>query len=127
MTPSPSQGINNANNANEGIVCNTPTTPKTTCPNTGRFAATIPNGTAKTIAKQIEDSAQVKITDIESIREGEIIGDHKIIFESPVDTIMITHHAKTRDIFAKGALVAAKFLQDKKSGLYTMQDVLGLK
>jgi len=54
-----------------------------------------------------------------------VIGDHSVIFESNEDAIEISHHAKTRDIFAKGALVAAKFLIDQDKGLYNMQDVLG--
>ena len=86
-----------------------------------------PSGTAKTLAQVIEDASGAKVADIQSIREGEIIGDHDAIFESPVDIITIRHHAKTRDIFAKGALVAAKFLAGKKNGMFDMQDVLGLK
>lgn len=86
-----------------------------------------PSGTAKTIAEVIEAASKKKVANIESIREGEIIGDHKVIFESPEDTIIIFHHAKSRDIFAKGSLVAAKFLKGKKKGLFNMQDVLGLK
>jgi len=86
-----------------------------------------PSGTAKSIAKIIENSSARKISDIQSIREGEIIGDHQVIFESSVDTLTVSHHAKTRDIFAKGALVAAKFVATKKKGLFDMQDVLGLK
>ena len=85
-----------------------------------------PSGTAKTIAEIIEQSSQRKISDIQSIREGETIGDHQIIFESVVDNLTISHHAKTRDIFAKGALVAAKFLAKKQKGLFSMQDVLGI-
>ena len=85
-----------------------------------------PSGTAKTIAEIIEQSSQRKISDIQSIREGEIIGDHQIIFESAVDTLTISHHAKTRDIFAKGSLVAAKFLAKKQKGLFSMREVLGL-
>ena len=60
------------------------------------------------------------------IREGEIIGDHDVIFESHEDIIKLTHHAKDRSMFAKGALEAAKFLINKNPGLYNMQDVLGL-
>lgn len=85
-----------------------------------------PSGTAKTLSEKIQGSSTKKIDSIQSIREGEIIGDHKVIFESPDDTITIEHHAKTRDIFVKGALVAAKFLHNKNKGLFTMQDVLGL-
>lgn len=86
-----------------------------------------PSGTAKTLAKIIENAKGIKIADIQSIREGEIVGDHDIIFESDVDVITIRHHAKTRDIFAQGALVAAKFISKKKTGLYDAQDVFGLK
>jgi 4-hydroxy-tetrahydrodipicolinate reductase len=85
-----------------------------------------PSGTAKTLAEIAEQASGKAVDDIESIREGDIIGDHSVTFESDEDIITISHHAKNRDIFAKGALVAAKFLADKKSGLYNMQDVLGL-
>lgn len=86
-----------------------------------------PSGTAKTMAELAEQYAKTMVKDIASIREGEVIGDHTITFESPVDLISIHHHAKTRDIFAEGSLVAAKFLSKKKKGLFNMQDVLGLK
>jgi len=85
-----------------------------------------PSGTAKTMAEIAQKYSKSKISDIASIREGEVIGDHTINFESPVDLISIHHHAKNRDIFVEGALVAAKFLSKKKKGLYNMQDVLGL-
>ncbi len=85
-----------------------------------------PSGTAKTIAEVIEGASPKKVENIESIREGEIIGDHTVIFESAEDTITIFHHAKNRDIFVKGSLVAAKFLKKKTKGLFNMQDVLGL-
>ena len=49
-----------------------------------------------------------------------------VVFESGEDVITVSHHAKNRDIFAKGALVAAKFLAHKDKGLFSMQDVLGL-
>ena len=64
-----------------------------------------PSGTAKTMAEIAEQFSKIKVKEIESIREGEVIGDHTITFESPVDLISIRHHAKTRDIFAEGALV----------------------
>ena len=85
-----------------------------------------PSGTAKTAAKIVEGVSRRKVADIQSLRDGEIVGDHDLIFESPEDSITIRHHAKTRDIFAKGALVAAKFLANKDKGLFTMQDVLNL-
>ena len=84
-----------------------------------------PSGTAKKIAEIMTD-AGLKVADIKSIREGEIVGDHEIILESPGDTIKISHSAKTRDILAQGALFAAKWLVNKKPGLYNMQDVLNI-
>lgn len=86
-----------------------------------------PSGTAKEIEKIVKN-IKGKDTDvvISSVREGEIVGEHTITFESDVDLIEITHSAKTRDIFAKGALQAAKFIAGKKNGLFTMKDVLAL-
>lgn len=86
-----------------------------------------PSGTAKTLAEFVHAGSGLEVANIESIREGEIVGDHELIFESPEDKIKIFHQAKTRDIFAKGALVAAKFVARKQKGLFTMQDVLGMK
>ncbi len=86
-----------------------------------------PSGTAKTMAEIAESYSKSKVKNIESLRQGEVIGDHTITFESDVDLISIHHHAKTRDIFAEGSLVAAKFLAKKQKGLFNMQDVLGLK
>ncbi|KPK39216.1 MAG: hypothetical protein AMJ78_08845 [Omnitrophica WOR_2 bacterium SM23_29] len=83
-----------------------------------------PSGTAKKLAQIIKDASGRDVTDIKSIREGEIIGDHKVTFESSLDTIELAHSARTRDIFAKGALEAAKFVVDRPPKLYDMQDVL---
>jgi len=85
-----------------------------------------PSGTAKEIARIVKEGKHDAHVPIESIREDDIVGEHTITFDSDVDTIEITHSAKTRDIFAKGALKAAKFLAGKSNGLYTMRDVLGL-
>ena len=85
-----------------------------------------PSGTAKTLADIIQSASGKPVTNIESIREGEIVGDHEVIFESGEDMIVIRHHAKTRDIFARGALTAAEFLMNKSTGLFTMRDVLNL-
>ncbi|MCP4653305.1 MAG: 4-hydroxy-tetrahydrodipicolinate reductase [Candidatus Omnitrophica bacterium] len=84
-----------------------------------------PSGTAKKIAQVINDQGfSIRTPDISAIREGEIIGDHKVTFESDVDKIELFHSAKTRDIFAKGAITAAKWLINKQPGLYSMQNVL---
>lgn len=85
-----------------------------------------PSGTAKELARIIkEEKGDIKIP-IESVREDEIVGEHTVTFDSPVDVLEITHSAKTRDIFVKGALQAAKFVATKKHGLYSMKDVLEL-
>ncbi len=83
-----------------------------------------PSGTAKEMARIVKDVKGDIDIPIESIREDEIVGEHTITFNSDVDTIEITHSAKTRDIFVKGALKAAKFLVKQKPGVYSMQDVL---
>jgi 4-hydroxy-tetrahydrodipicolinate reductase len=84
-----------------------------------------PSGTAKKIAQIInEEGFNIKIEDIRAIREDEIVGDHKVLFESEADKIELLHSAKTRDIFAQGALKAAKWIVSKERGLYSMKDVL---
>ena len=85
-----------------------------------------PSGTAKEIARVIKDARDDGEIPIESVREGETVGEHTVTFESNVDLIEITHSAKTRDIFVQGALQAAKFIAGKKPGLYAMKDVLAL-
>ena len=83
-----------------------------------------PSGTAKKLADIIEEALGKKVEGIESIREGELAGDHDVIFDSKYDTIKLCHSAKTRDIFAQGALTAAKWIVDKKSGLFSMQEIM---
>jgi 4-hydroxy-tetrahydrodipicolinate reductase len=85
-----------------------------------------PSGTAKEIARIVKEAKGDENIPIESVREGEIVGEHTITFESDVDALEITHSAKTRDIFAKGALKAALYLDGKPAGLYTMKDALRL-
>ena len=62
----------------------------------------------------------------ETIRAGDIVGDHTIMFASPGERIEITHKSSSRMTYATGALRAAQWLQDKEKGLFSMQDVLGL-
>ncbi len=62
---------------------------------------------------------------ISAVRGGTIVGDHDIIFAGADEVIEIKHRAYSRNIFAKGAIEAAKFLKDKPAGLYDMSDVLG--
>ncbi len=62
-----------------------------------------------------------------ALRGGDVFGDHTVYYCGPGERIEITHRADSRDTFAAGSLTAAKWLADKKPGLYDMQDVLGLK
>lgn len=62
-----------------------------------------------------------------TVRGGDIVGDHTVLFAGTGERLEITHKASSRATFALGALRAARFLRDKKSGLFDMQDVLGLR
>lgn len=62
-----------------------------------------------------------------TIRAGDIVGDHSVLFASDGELIEIKHRASNRMAFAKGAVRAAIWLSQKLSGLYDMQDVLGLR
>ncbi len=89
-----------------------------------------PSGTAKTLAEQIVESQEdvqgdnvqgtksqelrVESIPIESVREGEIPGNHSVIWDSPEDTIVISHMAKGREGFALGAVIAAESLNPKR-------------
>jgi len=64
---------------------------------------------------------------IQSIRAGDIVGDHTVVFAAPGERIELTHKASSRDTFAAGAVRAALWLAAKPAGLYDMQDVLGFK
>jgi 4-hydroxy-tetrahydrodipicolinate reductase len=59
-----------------------------------------------------------------SVRLGDIVGDHTVIFCGNSERIEVKHQAHTRDLFAVGAIKAAKWIAGKPAGLYTMQDVL---
>lgn len=87
-----------------------------------------PSGTAVSFAKAIEVGRDVKGQDIaySITREGEIAGEHTVTFKNQSEEISFTHKAFDRKLFAKGAVTAALWLKDKKSGLYSMNDVLGL-
>lgn len=65
-----------------------------------------------------------KLINVFAFRKGEVVGDHTISFSNKEEVLSLTHNALTRDVFAKGALKAAKWLAGKPAGLYNMQDVL---
>jgi 4-hydroxy-tetrahydrodipicolinate reductase len=111
-----------------------------------RLKKDAPSGTAKTLAEilaevrkqQIEKVARhgrVGIVGertateigIHSVRGGDVVGDHTVMFANVGERLELTHKASSRETFANGALRAAQWIVKQKPGLYDMQDVLGLK
>jgi 4-hydroxy-tetrahydrodipicolinate reductase len=82
-----------------------------------------PSGTAKTLREILKETQQVPI---ESIREGDVVGEHTVTFAGPNERLELTHRAGSREIFARGALRAAQWIFGKPAQLYSMQDVLGI-
>lgn len=83
-----------------------------------------PSGTAKT-CEQILTSNMPRLETIqtESLRKGEVVGDHHIFFNGPHDVLEISHKAKSRAGFAQGAISCAHFIADKK-GFFTIEDFM---
>jgi len=111
-----------------------------------RFKKDAPSGTAVRMAEVIaealgRDLAQVAVyrrqgfpgertrkeIGILSLRSGDVVGEHTGSFGTLGERLELTHRAHSRDTFARGALRAAKFIAAAAPGLYSMQDVLGLK
>ena len=86
-----------------------------------------PSGTAITLQQQIVENGgrPADSIPIASYREGEVPGTHTVVYDSPVDTIRLTHEAHSRQGLAQGAVVAAEWLIDARPGVYTMKDLLG--
>jgi len=82
-----------------------------------------PSGTAKTLREILKETQEVPI---ESIREGDVVGEHTVTFAGPNERLELTHRAGSREIFARGALRAAQWIVGKPARLYSMQDVLGI-
>jgi 4-hydroxy-tetrahydrodipicolinate reductase len=62
-----------------------------------------------------------------TVRGGDIVGDHTVLFAGIGERIEISHKSSSRVSYAQGSLRAARYIADKATGLYDMQDVLGLK
>lgn len=111
-----------------------------------RLKKDAPSGTAMKMAQVIAESVSRNLDDvavyarkgiigartqkeigIQTVRAGDIVGEHTVLFGGLGERIEITHKASSRDTFARGALKAALWLAGKPAGLYDMQDVLGLK
>jgi len=105
-----------------------------------------PSGTALGLAEAVAQGTKVNLQDvaiygregkkgerpqgeigIHSVRGGDIVGDHTVLFAGEGERIEIKHMAHSRSTFANGALAAAQFLSAKKTGFFTMADVLGLE
>ena len=84
-----------------------------------------PSGTAKTLGEILKEALEIEIP-IESIREGDVVGEHTVSFVGPGERLELTHRAGSREIFARGALRAAQWIVGKPARLYSMQDVLAI-
>ena len=62
-----------------------------------------------------------------SIRKGDVIGEHEVSFSSGKEIVKLNHESFDRALYSEGALAAAKWLSTKKSGLYSMRDLLNFK
>ena len=93
---------------------------------------------AETLGRNLQDCAiygregltgerERKTIGFSTIRAGDIVGEHTVMFADQGERLEITHKATSRMTFASGAVRAALWLQGKRNGLYDMQDVLGLK
>jgi 4-hydroxy-tetrahydrodipicolinate reductase len=111
-----------------------------------RLKRDAPSGTAKTLAEilakvreqQLENVARhgragitgerkAEEIGIHSVRGGDVVGDHTVIFAGAGERVELTHNASSRETFANGALRAVQWVVKQKPGLYDMQDVLGLR
>lgn len=85
-----------------------------------------PSGTAKRLAEILKEVSGKKSVEPLSIRAGDIVGEHSVIFSGRGERLELTHRAGSRATFAEGALRAARWVVRQKPGLYSMEDVLGL-
>ena len=111
-----------------------------------RLKKDAPSGTAKTLAEILAGARKLQLEQaarhgragivgertpgeigIHSVRGGDVVGDHTVIFAGAGERLELTHRASSRDCLANGALHAALWVVKQKPGLYDMQDVLGLK
>ena len=84
-----------------------------------------PSGTALLLKRAMEQAGFPRPIDVSSTRAGFIPGTHSVGFDGPAETIFLSHAARDRTAFARGALLAAKWIHGKR-GWFTMRDVLGV-
>jgi len=111
-----------------------------------RFKRDAPSGTAKTLGEILAETRRQQLDKvarhgrsgivgertiaeigIHSVRGGDVVGDHTVIFAGQGERVELTHRASSRETFANGALRAAEWICQQRPGLYDMQNVLGLK
>jgi 4-hydroxy-tetrahydrodipicolinate reductase len=111
-----------------------------------RMKKDAPSGTAATLAEILADVRQQQLGKVlrhgrsgitgerssseigmHSLRGGDVVGDHTVVFATNGERVELTHKASSRDTFANGALRAAQWVAKQKPGLYDMQHVLGLR
>ncbi len=105
-----------------------------------------PSGTARRLAEILAEARDLAYADdvrhgregmvgartsteigMHSLRGGDVVGDHTVVFAADGERLELTHKASSRDTFANGGLRAARWATDQSAGLYDMQDVLGLR
>ncbi len=107
-----------------------------------RLKKDAPSGTALSFAKIVQEAMSLPHlrhgreglvgerpmdeVGVHAVRTGDNVGEHTIIFGAPGETLELVHKGTSRDSYARGAILAARFLVGKPAGLYTMADVLGL-
>ena len=107
-----------------------------------RFKKDAPSGTALHIAKLVQElmgQAQLRHgregmlgerpaheIGVHSLRVGDNVGEHTVVFSTLGETLELSHRAHSRDCYARGALQAAKYMADRPAGRYSMDDVLGI-
>ncbi len=111
-----------------------------------RMKKDAPSGTARSLAQVVAETRRLNPAEalrhgregltgerpsaeigIHSLRGGDVVGDHTVVFASDGERLELTHKASSRDTFAAGALRAAKWVVGRPPGIYDMQDVLGLR
>ena len=82
-----------------------------------------PSGTARMLAS-VAKAASGHLLPIESVRTGEVVGTHEVIFTAPFETVRLVHEATDRRVFASGAIAAARWLKGRR-GVHSLDEVLG--
>lgn len=91
-----------------------------------RFKRDAPSGTAQELARQIEPSLASRMPAIQSVRAGHIPGTHELGFDAEGETLIVRHAARSRQAFAEGALVAARWVHGNK-GFRHFSEILDLE